>query len=527
MRTELTDVLVVGSGFGAAAPALRLAQAGMRVLMIEKGRHLDRTKDFRQTQDPRYLLTYLKSAAGRNLNLTYAEALGGGSGFYEMVALRAPSAVFRQRDAEGIPLWPTGVTRASLDPHYDLADAMLGVEQIPVQRVPKTGLVFARLMRNLGYSCDRARYAVRGCLGSGYCVAGCVYGAKQSLLVTYLPLAVEAGVRIETDLEAVSIRTLVRAQVTAREGAIGDVPHRYEVLCRETRTGIPRRIQAKIVVLGGGTLGTARLLLASREWLGMLGDHVGRNVAFNGSVKAAALLPDGFPSGDMFSGQSHPGMISYEFLDSLGLTIAACKPLPIQAVAAARLHLDGDPRRPAWWGASHTELMRQYRHRMIVLYALGMTPPLGRLSLQADGSVGVDLEVTESLRRYHRQTADLLHGILRRNGCRIVEAEMRRADGSLYDDVFFSSAHFVGSCRMADSRRHGVVDASGEAFDYPGLYVTDGAAIPSSLAVNSSQTILANAERIAALIVRRYAPWRNTVVARPGARPRARERAAR
>jgi choline dehydrogenase-like flavoprotein len=206
----------------------------------------------------------------------------------------------------------------------------------------------------------------------------------------------------------------------------------------------------------------------------------------------------------MFSGQSHPGMISYEFLDSLGVTIAAAKPLPIQAVAAARLHLDRDPRTPAWWGSAHTDLMRLYRERLIVIYALGMTPPLGRLIARPGGGVDVDLVITEGLRRYHHDVHELLHGILRRNGCRIVEATMRRSDGRTYDDLFFSSAHFVGSCRMADSKRHGVVDRHGEVFDYPGLYVADGAAIPSSLAVNSSHTILANSERIAAGIVRRY-----------------------
>src|SRR3989454_8830883 len=53
----------------------------------------------------------------------------------------------------------------------------------PVEEIPKTGLVFAHLMRNLGYSVDRCRYAVRGCQGSGFCVTGCVYGAKQSLFL--------------------------------------------------------------------------------------------------------------------------------------------------------------------------------------------------------------------------------------------------------------------------------------------------------------------------------------------------------
>jgi cholesterol oxidase len=56
---------------------------------------------------------------------------------------------------------------------------------------------------------------------------------------------------------------------------------------------------------------------------------------------------------------------------------------------------------------------------------------------------------------------------------------------------------------MADSKQGGVVNAAGEVFDYPGLYISDGAAIPSSLAVNTSLTILANAERIATGIVNR------------------------
>ena len=61
MRTTRTDVLIVGTGFGAAAPALRLARAGMRVTMVEKGPHIDPWTDFRQTQDPRYLMRYLHS----------------------------------------------------------------------------------------------------------------------------------------------------------------------------------------------------------------------------------------------------------------------------------------------------------------------------------------------------------------------------------------------------------------------------------------------------------------------------------
>jgi choline dehydrogenase-like flavoprotein len=503
MDTVKTDVLVVGSGFGAAAPALRLSECGLRVIVVEKGPAVRAPGDFKQTQDPRYVLKYLKGLAGDNLSLLYAEALGGGSGFYEMVSLRAPRRAFEQRDSRGRRLWPAGVDRVALDPYYTLAEEMLSVQQIPVEEVPKSGLVFARMMKNLGYSCDRARYAVKGCVGSGYCVTGCIYGAKQSLHMNYLPKAVRAGADVKTEMEAVAIRPLCEVRRTPRSGPLAGIPYRYEVLCRERGDRKDWvRFQAKLVVLGGGTVGTARLLLRSREHLRFLSPQVGRNLCFNGGVKVAGLLPEGFPEGDMFLGRSHPGMISYHFLRSHGITISAAKPLPLQAVAAARLRLDGDSRRPAYWGEANVDLMKMYRRRVIVLVAFGLTPPGGEITLSRD-EPKLHLELTARLRAYYKETEDLLHDILRRNGCRLIRTEFHDK-GTPYDDLHFSTAHQVGSCRMADSKAQGVVDASGEVFDYPGLYVTDGAAVPTSLAVNTSLTILANAERIASLIVRRH-----------------------
>jgi len=508
MRTVETDVLIVGSGFGAAAPALRLSRAGFRVTVVEKGPHIDPEKDFRQTQDPRYLRRYLKGIAGDRLNLTYAEGLGGGSGFYEMVSLRAPGKAFAQTDARGRRLWPDGLDRATLDPYYDLAEEMLHVEQIPVEEIPKSGLVFAQLMKRLGYSCDRARYAVKGCVGSGFCVTGCVFGAKQSLLLNYIPQAKDAGAVVETDLEAISIRTIAEVRTAPSEGPLQAIPHRYEVGCRRT-TGDREevRFRARLVILAGGTVGTAALLLRSKPTLPLLSSHVGRNIAFNGSVKAVGMLPDDMPDGDLFTGRTHPGMISYEFLESHGITISAVKPLPLQLVAGARLSaVDGD-RRYDYWGAPNVELMKRARTRMMILYAIGLTPPGAELDLRdGDGPPRVHLEVGSQLSAYHQNTKHLLESILVRGGCRLLRAELLDPEGAPYDDLHFFTSHQVGSCRMANSRDEGVAGPSGEVFKYPGLYVTDGAAIPSSLAVNSSLTILANAERIAAGIAARHGP---------------------
>lgn len=502
MGTVKTDVLIIGSGFGAAAPALRLSEAGFKVTLVEKGPNIEAPGDFRQTQDPKYILRYLKGLSGDNINFTFAEALGGGSGFYEMVSLRAPSRVFEQTDRNGHRLWPAGLDRAALDPYYDVAERMLGVEQIRPNEVPKTGLVFSLLMKRLGYSCDRAPYAVKGCVGSGFCVTGCVYGAKRSLHFNYLPQARAAGARVHTGLEAVSVRTLCEVSRTPTGGRLSSLPYRYEVTCRDGRRW--RRFRTRLLILAGGTVGTAGLLLRSRDHLRFLSDQVGRNIAFNGSVKVAGLLPEDFPDGDMFSGRSHPGMISYHFLESYGITIAAAKPLPLQALAAARLKLDGDEREPAYWGEAHTEIMKLYRRRVIVLVAFGLTEPTAELRLSGD-DLDARLELTEDLRAYYARTKKLLRSILVRNRCRLLDPEFVTRDGSALHDLFFSTAHQVGSCRMGESPDTAVIDPVGRVFGYPGLYVSDGAAVPSSLAVNSSLTILANAERIAAGIRDSYA----------------------
>lgn len=503
MKSIDRDVLIIGSGFGAAAPALRMSRAGFDVTVLEKGPHLG-PFDFKQTQDPKYLLRYVHGLSGDNVAFTYAEGLGGGSGFYEMVSLRAPSLAFEQVDDSGRPLWPEGVDREAFDPYYELAEEKLLVQQLDWERIPKTGLVFALLMKNLGYSCDRCRYAVSGCVGSGYCVTGCVYGAKQSLHMNYLPEAEDAGASVLTGVEALEIRPSGGPHRWGDSGKLSRVPFRYEVACRRS-DGSTALFRARVLILAAGTVGTAALLLRSRKNLPSLSDQVGRNISFNGSIKVAGLLPDDLPEGDMFSGISHPGVISYEFLESHGITIAPVKPLPLQAVAAARLRLEGDGRSPTHWGEPNVELMKSFRRRVIALLALGLTPPTAELVLHK-GKVLPRLELTDGIRSYYRSTRELLHSILSRNGCRLLEAQFLDGDGAPHEDLFFSTAHQVGSCRMAGSAEHGAVDAQGRVFGYPGLYVSDGAAVPGSLAVNSSLTILANAERIAAGLVARYQP---------------------
>jgi choline dehydrogenase-like flavoprotein len=516
MENLQTDVLVIGSGFGGAAPALRLIEAGLSVLMIEKGPDFRPHRDVKQTQDPQYLLRYIKSERGDNVNFVYAEGLGGGSGFYEMVSLRAPTKAFGQTLPDGSSLWPKSLNRRSLDPYFDIAERMMQVCQIRPEEVPRTGIAFAMLMNELGYSVDRVPYSVRGCRGHSYCVAGCTAGAKVTVHEPYLDPAVQKGMRILTDTEAVSVRPIADLHEEGSKGRdLSHMPFRYLVECRNIPTGARNSIRAKVVILGGGTVGTARLLLASRRFLPELSDHVGKNIAVNGTVKSLGILPDDIPDGDMFCGRSHPGVISYAFLESRGITISTAKPLPVDAVSYANLELDGENKSPSWWGEAKVEIMKLYRRRAIVLYALGLSTPTATLSINRRGEVVPAFTIDESFRRYYNETLALLHSMITMTGGRVVHIHILDGEGVEYPDLHVTTAHMTGSCRMADSPRQGVVNAVGEVFNYPGLYVKDGAAIPSSLAVNPYLTILANAERVGALLAGWYSPKKKHQAAVP------------
>ncbi len=479
------DAIIVGSGFGAAPPALRLARAGLRVLVLEKGPEIVPARDFRQTQDPHYLLRWFRSVGKGDLGLTYIEGLGGGSGFYEMVTLRAPSQAFEQA-WRGRRLWPERIDRDIMNPWYSLAEREMHTKQIRPEAVPASGRVFARLLRDLGHDCERARYAESGCVNSGFCVTGCIYNAKMGPLTTYIPKAREAGAEYRCE-----------AEVTGISHAPGGG---YDVDVRTSTAARLSRLHASILILAAGTVGTARLLLGARRHLGLASGHVGRNIAWNGGVKAAALLAPDLPDGDMFVGRTHAGVICYDFLRSHGVSVSAVKAMPLMIMHSVRLRQNPDD---PFWGQTHVDLMRQFRSRVLALYAMGFAPPAGRLGIGRGGKLTASLDASLELTDYYSRTKDLLRDLFERSGCRPLHLEFVNGEGMPHSGLHAGTAHQVGSCRMADQPEDGVCDMNGQVFGHPGLYITDGSAVPSSLAVNPCLTITANAERVTAGILER------------------------
>ena len=231
---ETVDAVVVGSGFGGSVAAYRLAAAGLRVVLLERGRAYppgsfartpaDFSTNFWSPDDG--LFGLFETWSFRGLEGVVSSGLGGGSLIYANTLLRKDPEWFVRDEpipGGGYETWP--ISRADLDPHYDRVEQMLGATPYPYHDTPKT-MAFEAAARDAGFAVSRPPLAVsfspaddprRGfepvpepaygnihgarrltCNLCGACNIGCNIGAKNTLDHTYLSAAAHAGADIRT-----------------------------------------------------------------------------------------------------------------------------------------------------------------------------------------------------------------------------------------------------------------------------------------------------------------------------------------
>ncbi len=262
------DAIVVGSGFGGAVTACRLVQAGLSVLIVERGRRYE-AGDFPNLPASSTLLPdqrrwWWQRDRGlwdaldlEDLVAIQAAGYGGGSLLYANVHLRPPPEVFD--DA-----WPSAYRGGSaLEPFYDLAAHMLEAEPVSAHPEFGNGLVKAdqlrRAARHLGREAFHPPLAIRyadgqnlhgvarsACDRCGSCCTGCPRGAKNTLDATYLALAERHGARVMTQCEVRGLR-----HVDAE---------RWELRCIDHLSAVEVSLRSRYVFLCAGSVHTTRLL---------------------------------------------------------------------------------------------------------------------------------------------------------------------------------------------------------------------------------------------------------------------------
>lgn len=573
---EHFDAIIVGSGFGGSVMAYRLAQAGLKVCVLERGKawppgSFPRSPYAmrRNFWDPSLGLHGLFNLwSFRGLGGVVASGLGGGSLIYANVLLRKEEETFIREDPRdgSYEYWP--VTRADLERHYDEVERMMGVQRYPFDKEPYKQTAKTAAMKlaaeKLGHADDwqlpplavtfanpgeepvpgepikpgpypnlfgRTRSTCRLC---GECDIGCNFGSKNTLDYTYLSAAKHEGAELRTRCEVKRFWPDEGEYVVeyldhsgAREGEPPEVP----------TSMLPRTlISADRLILAAGTFGTTYLLLKNlEEFPGIDREQIGTRFCGNGDLLGFLLnckdTSSGKPVPRVLDGGHGPVITSalhirgaeeggsgrgyyiedagypeffnwlYEGANQLALLKRALRLGSRLAKGWLRLSRDSDV------SAEIAEVLGDCTNSAssLPLLAMGRDIPDGHMRLTEDGMLGVDWTTHSSKAYFQRiretmeEIADVLGGRLQHNPLGYLSRVI--------------TVHPLGGCPMGRGPGEGVVDANGEVFNHPGLYVADGSVAPGPVGPNPSLTIAALADRFADHIIEQYRRER------PGPRP--------
>jgi cholesterol oxidase len=529
------DFIVVGSGFGGAVSALRLAEKGYSVVVLEQGRRY-RTEDFPRTSwnlrkylwAPRLGLNGIQVLSFfRHALVLHGRGVGGGSLVY------ANTLIPPSEEAFSLPGWSDGEWQSRLAPHYEEARRMLGatrsdgvgctdhlLREVGVEltgedtfRVHDVGVFFGEPGERVrdpffgGEGPDRV-----GCTRCAACMIGCPVGAKNTLDKNYLWLAEQRGVRIIPETEVLGIRPLEAGDAghapgggagggAGRNGAGG-----YEL---ETRRAIglrrPRKTwRARQVVVSGGVVGTVKLLLDSRDrgWLPGISGAVGRHVCTNSESILAADSRDSatnwtdhvaITSGIQADERTHiemvrlnPGSDTLFWLTTHLTDGGGHVPRPLRLLGKLVRHPIRTLRSLWPFGrARRTAIVLAMQHTEGELELVGGRTLTGRRTLRSRVPRGQEPPVS-----YIPVANEVTRRLARRMGGEAWNAWPEVVMGAP------TTAHILGGCRMAESPGEGAVDLEGRLFGYPGIRVVDGSIVPVNLGVNPSLTITALAEYV-------------------------------
>ena len=535
------DALIVGSGFGGSVTAYRLADAGLDVCLLERGRPYppgsfpdtphEMARNFWDPSKGYYGLYDLWSFRG--VEALVSSGLGGGSLIYANVLLRKDERWFVTEDLEhgGYESWP--VTRADLDPHYDSVEAMIKPQRYPLEHPPYDATAkthaFAAAAERVGRQAElpplavtfanQGRPPVPGelieeqpnlhgaprytCRLVGECDIGCNLGAKNTLDFNYLSAAKRAGAELRTGAEVRSFAPLDRGGFR-----ISYVAHPS----REEHT-----VSAKRLVLSAGTLGSTFLLLKNREAFPGLSRRLGSRFCGNGDLLTFAInttevtdpargpvITSAIRYPDELDGEGDSGRGFYiedagvpGFVPWLVQSSEAPGSLRRAAMVAWRVlrqRLVGDPESNLSAEAAGIIGDGKLSGSFLPLLGMGRDIPDGTMKLTKRGYLDVDWRTRKSGPYFDRVRAE---------SKRLAEAmgAEKFVDNPLWLLRRVITVHALGGCPMGRTPDEGVIDSRGRVFGCEGLHIADGSVMPGPVGPNPSLTIAALADRFADSII--------------------------
>jgi cholesterol oxidase len=497
-------VVVIGSGFGGAVSALRLAERGMRVLVLERGPWWgdgdpERTRPFpRGVLGARKLLRNVRFSRGgrmrewllhsdglfevhsfRGLDAYAGSGVGGGSHVYTNMLVAPPTWLHSRL--------PPEIGEGDLAPALGRVRAMLAPEPLPLRTrkellfegalsagslgaatYPDLAVAFGRDPAVIESRANAAGVTQNTCRYCGECIVGCTTRAKTTLDLTYLPAAIAAGAEV---------RALAEVHAIEADGSGYLVRYRDHAAGRGSHSNVrDSSVRAERVVLAAGTLNTVRLLFEARDrhrTLPGVSPMLGRRFSPNGDMVSVLLQ-----TGERFDGLPGPsvGAVSEArtsdgrpfLVGAVAMPIGA---LPFGGVVGAALR------------------------RTACFIAMGADHSSAALSFDAERGLSTDADRSMDPAMFEAIEAHVARIGAGYKAWRLWANAPAGRGGRRLETV-----HPLGGASYGRSSQDGVVDHRGQVFGHERLYVADGSLYPAAPGVPPSLGIAAFAERQAALM---------------------------
>ena len=471
------DVVVIGTGAGGAVVAKELAERGVATVMIEEGEWFTRSDFNGQAVDMQRKMfrdmgaTF--SVGNVGIPIPVGKTVGGSTTINSGTCYRVPERVLASwREHHGL----TEFSSETLDPFFSRVESILGVAEARAEHLGGVARLIARGCDALGFKHKPLRRNAPDCDGQGVCCFGCPTDAKRSTNVSYVPLALKAGATLIKPLRADRI-------LVERGRAVGVVgsAHGHRVTVR-----------AKAVVVACGTLLTPLLLM--ENGLANSSGQLGRNLSihpaagalalFDEEVKGWAGIPQGYSieefrdEGLLFEGVFAPMDIGSASISLMGDRFMRLMEA-YDRVACFGFMIEDSSRGRVRRGPGGRPLITYFMNDHDVARMKRGVAILSRVYFAAGAK-----EVYPTLHGF-----DVFHS----------PAEIEKLSSTKVHarDFEVSAFHPLGTARMGLDASSSVVGTDHQVHDVPGLYIVDGSAVPSSLAVNPQLTIMALATRAA------------------------------
>ena len=389
-----------------------------------------------------------------------------------------PGSVMREWEVEhGL----TGLDEKSMEPVFEEIERRIHVEEVPPEMRSLSTTRFLQGLDALGLRWQPLKRNTHGCNGCGRCNFGCPHGAKLSVDVTYLPRAFAAGAELYSDAR-------VDAIVSKNGRACGVVGRLLDGPRRKPRGKLS--VRARRVVLAAGAY--ASPLLLEQSGIGRRSGQVGRNLTVHPAFRVMARFADPVYGWKGALQSAYSDALEHERITMTGLYIppgAMAGTMPGIA-RTHQLNAESIPKLAIFGGMIHDEgggRIQRVFGKPVMTYRMApkdraAVPVLMRRMADAFFAAGAEEVFLPVLG---------LGGVDRD---RLGKVDLEHVPGRSLE---CGSQHPLGTCRMGVAPQNSVVDAWGQCWELPELYVADGSILPTSLGVNPQLSIMSMALRIA------------------------------